>query len=314
MKKLIYIITSISIVSNVILGYFILNNYREPDNSLIAASQYPFLSPRIFLQNQNDILINFTKLRQKLQEYTKSSRNKIGFYFEYLPSGISIGVDEKTNYVSASLFKVPIVMAVYNEIENGRLRLGQELEIKESDLDPLSGNLWKKGAGYKITLEDAIKTTLIDSDNTAKNVLYDTLPQGALMNVFDALDIPFEANGLTPIVSPKNYSSILRSLYLSSILENENSNQILDLLSKTIYTDKLPAGVPGGIRVAHKIGIYDPANPLNSTYTDCGVIYVPKRPYILCIMTREDEDSARKDMINLSKIIYDFVSTANEPN
>ena len=314
MKRFPIILAVLSVVFNIILISFLVNRPKGASETGVEEAKFPYLSKRIFVENQNDILINFIPLRKSLRTYVESMKNPTGVYFEYLPSGVSIGVDEKENFISASLLKVPLVMAVFKEIEEGTLRLDQKLAVKEANIDPYFGELWKMGPGTEITVEQAINLVLTESDNTAKSVLFDSLKQESIDNVFDSLDIPKEREGTNPVVSPKNYSSILRSLYLSSYLKEENSNHVLDLLTKTIFTDKLPAGVPSYVKVAHKIGVYGQTDDSKAIYTDCGIIYIPKRPYILCIMARTNEEEATKIMIELSKTVYDYVSSINPPS
>ena len=127
-------------------------------------------------------------------------------------------------------------------------------------------------------------------------------------NVFDSLDIPKEKDSGYAVISPKSYTSILRSLYLSSYIQRGHSNSILNALTKTDFTDKLPVGVPSEIPVAHKIGVYD-QDSQHPVYSDCGIVYLPNRPYALCVMTRDlDEATSRKHMQLLSKMVYGYVA------
>lgn len=310
-RNLIFIII-VSLLLNIISYTFIFFPKKEEKQlNQNMHSRYSLLSPRIFAERQNDRLVNFVPLRTQLNAYYEKVNVDMGFYFEYLPSGISIGVNEKESFILASLLKTPLVMGVYKQLEKGIIHRNDIVTIKEEDLDPLFGNLWEKGVGFQLSLLEAIKYTLIDSDNTAKNVLFSSVPEGTLEDVFDALDIPKDLSGSDPVVTPKNYSSILRSLYLSSYLTEESSQEILYLLTQTPFNDKLAAGVPKTVRVSHKIGVHRGGENANAVFTDCGIIYEPKRPYILCIMTKSSEPVAKKHMKEISKLVYEYVSNAN---
>lgn len=303
-------ITCISIAAN----FYLLQKISTPQvtTQLQMAGIYPLLSPRIFSEKQNDILINFVKLKQQLDTYTTSVKDPFGVYFEYLPSGVSIGENDTQEFIVVSLLKVPLVMAVYKNIEQGTNRPGDMLTIAKADQDNKFGTLWEKPVGTKISLKNAIRLTLADSDNTAKNVLGDTLTSDDIADVFDYLDLPKDSKGQNIVVSPKDYSSILRSLFLSSYLSKEHSNEILSFLTQSKFTDKLPAGIPTNIPVAHKIGVYDAGDDSPQVYTDCGIVYVPERPYILCMMSQATESKARQYMVGVSRMIYTYVSMANK--
>lgn len=276
-----------------------------------SISTLPYLSPRIFAENQNDILINFIELRTQLQKYIKLVPERIGVFFEYLPSGTSIGINEKEEYLVASLLKVPVAIAAYEAVEQGKLKENTELTLDKSHLDPYFGTLWQEGPGYKLTLEQAINIMLKQSDNTAARAIFEVLPESAVENIFDQLDIPKVINENQPVVTPKNYSSILKSLYLSSILPKDKSNKILEILTQTDFNDRLVADIPKDIPVAHKIGFHTYSNLDQSIYTDCGIIYAPNRPFILCIMTQTSEIRAVKYMREISRLVYEYVTSYN---
>lgn len=277
-------------------------------NQELEHAKYPLLSKRIFVENPNDNIINFIPLRAAMNEYAKELPEETGIYFEYLPTGTSIGVNEKMEINLASLVKIPLVMGVYRQIEKGQLRREDVLTIHKDDLDKGFGDLWKKGVGTTLTVEEAVRLALVNSDNTASNVLRSTIPPQTIDLVFDSLDIPKDLNGTLHIISPKNYSSILRSLYLSSYLKEESSNEILDILTQTIYADKIAAGVPKDVGVAHKIGVFSSKKQAEETFSDCGIVYAPQKPYLLCIMTKSNEERAREIMKTFSKMIYEYIT------
>ena len=118
-------------------------------------------------------------------------------------------------------------MKTYKLIEEGKLQERDQLTIKVENIDILSGELWKKGVGATVTVEEAIKYSLIDSDNTAYQILKAEVnkkttdmegEEAFVAEVYDYIDIPRELEGETAYITPKNYSSILRSLFFSAYL------------------------------------------------------------------------------------------------
>lgn len=309
--KILIVALVASSIANGILGYRISSTKNASDENLLLQERYPLLSKRILSINPNDIIVNFIPLREALKGYVSKQDGKVGAYFEYLPSGTSIGANDTNEVKLASLSKVPIAMSIFKKIERGQMSLGDTIILKEEYLDKKFGTLWKKGVGTRLTIDELIRFALIESDNTAYYTLFSQLTGEEVNEVYQNLDIPIkeeEEEGKSfPIVSPKNYSSIFRSLYLSSFLSKENSNYILDILTKTIFDDKIVAGVPKDIRVAHKIGVFTRKDTSKDVYIDCGIVYVPERPYTLCIFVLDTDDMAKKHMAYISKMIYGYI-------
>jgi beta-lactamase class A len=149
---------------------------------------------------------------------------------------------------------------------------------------------------------------LVDSDNTATYVIADVLDQESFDEVYEGLDIDFVKNDANINISPKSYTSILKALYFSAILSKEHSQEILLMLSQTRFVDKLVAGIPEDVTVAHKIGIVSNKD----VFHDCGIVYVPSRPYALCMFSQATEDVTRERMRDVSRMIYEYVIGAKE--
>lgn len=279
------------------------------------AGNYPMLSKRIFVDNPNDLIINFVPLRSQLEGYRESATPPMGIYFEYLASGTSVGVDSNDSFFGASLLKLPVAMKTYRLAEDGKLDMGQEVVIEQKHIDKGFGELWKRGVGSKVKVAEAVRLSVAESDNTADHILRDLVEPRPVSDVFDYLDVDTGvASGPGGGVTPRGYSSVLRALYLSSYLSYKDSNELLDIMTTSPYDMRIGAGVPKEVKVAHKVGIYkDPNNGSNEVHADCGIVYVPKRPYILCIMINDSIEESTKHMATISKLVYDYVSSVNQP-
>lgn len=297
------IFLAISIFLNIVLFL----GFKNSGLNNTSTNQYPFLARRILNENFNDILVNFLDLRTDVKATVEPFGQTFSFYFEYLPTGTSIGVNEKEEFYAASLFKLPVIMSYFRQQERLKERTDPTLTVSEEDLDKEFGDLWRKGAGYRIKMSDAIKLAITDSDNTAIRLVVPQITEDDFEHVYQALDIDLRRDDGGARLTTKGYTSILKALYFSSVLEKADSQSILDLLTKTKFVDKLPAGVPKNIAVAHKIGVYNKDGE-NEAYMDCGIVYIPNRPYVLCMLSISDEDIARERMKLISKKIYDYVS------
>lgn len=293
----------VSIITNVVL--IVKNSSSGNEGQTASKVDYPLLSRRIFLDSPNDVLINFVPLRKSIEKKLAAVDAHKSFYFEYLSGGTSIRVGSNNELVAASLIKLPLAMNLFKAAELGRIDLDKTVTVQESDLDGAYGELWRKGAGYTITLRQAAQLMLEKSDNTAAHVVFDHV-KGLLKEdeqSLNQLDIEQNLQNGQAVIDAESYASVLRSLYLSSYLNKTDSQEVLTYLTHSEETRRLTAQLPDGVTVAHKNGVF------NSSWSesDCGIVYVPKRPYILCIMLGLPEEQSNLLIAQLSREIYDYV-------
>lgn len=306
MRKLLLSVLFVSIIANVVLFVLWQNVLKNENHFAQLQEKYPYLSKRILMEFPQDILINFLPLRKKIKETTRSYGKSFAVYFEYLPTGTSIGINEKDEFIAASLFKLPVVMAYYRHKEQAHNDADPTIKLKKDMLDKRFGDLWQKGEGYEINLKDAVRTTLEKSDNTAARALVPQIAQEDFADVYQGLDIDLKVKDQGALLSAKQYASILKALFYSAVLTKDHSQEILSYMTQTDFHDKLPAGIPDNVSVAHKIGVVELEN--YEAYLDCGIVYLPRRPYVLCMISQSDEETARIRMKNMSKVVYEYVA------
>lgn len=271
------------------------------------AANYNLLAKRLFTEDPNDSWVNFSTLRKQINDYYASNNLSGSIYFEYLPTGTSIRINGDEQLVAASLIKLPAAMDLYKASELGKVDLDETITLKQEWLDNQYGELYKKGAGYQLTLREAAKIMLKDSDNTALKAVSASLGNRLASdeNVFSSLDMDFQINkDFTVSIGARSYSSTLKCLYFACYNNKNDSQEILSYLTDTPYKSRIVAGINDkDIKVAHKIGTH-----FNANQSDCGIVYFPKRNYIICAMIGGAESSVTdKKIADISKIVFDFI-------
>ena len=160
MRRIFVVVLVFSVIS--LLFNIYLFDHRNIANKTLDKEQtfqedvkrYPLLSPRIMREAHPDFIFNFLDLRTKIHQQLDPLGDDIALYFEYLPNGTSINVNAGSDFFAASLFKLPVVMAYFRHKE----RVGNEPEMKvkltREMIDNRFGDLWKKGEGYEIGLDE----------------------------------------------------------------------------------------------------------------------------------------------------------------
>jgi beta-lactamase class A len=123
--------------------------------------------------------------------------------------------------------------------------------------------------------------------------------------------VPLEGDGGDVALSVKEYASFFRVLYNASFLTREHSEQALALLAETDFPYGIESGLPPGTVVAHKWGIRTSTVQGEDVEQlhDCGLVYYPNHPYLLCVMTRGDDTLRQAQLIaEVSRVVYDEVT------
>lgn len=89
------------------------------------------------------------------------------------PNGDRFAHNGDRRFKAASTVKIPVMIAVYRQIDAGRRSLDDVYALRAEDKTPGSGVLLHLHDGIPLTLNDLIYLMISISDNTATNVLID---------------------------------------------------------------------------------------------------------------------------------------------
>ncbi len=216
----------------------------------------------------------------------------VSIYLRDLNSTEHLGIEEGVEFSPASLFKVPIMLMALKEAERDPTLLTTHLVFDLADwkeIPQVVAPTHELIRGNAYPLRQLLEQMIVESDNHAADVVGAHFGSALFAKMFSDLGIRTDANGGDTLITVEQYASFFRILYNASYLGPQMSELGLSLLSQVKFMRGLVAGVPEGIRVAHKFGErryllagHDTLMQLH----DCGVVYYPGRPYLLCVMTR----------------------------
>jgi beta-lactamase class A len=304
----------------------LLGEIYDPNNIILGKSVnpteqrlggYKFISPLLECdQSAVSSQINgldplHDKIEQQIMNFKQEGTiNDAAVYFRDLSNGPWFGVNEHASFSPASLLKLPVMMAYFKKAESDSSILNKKIKYEGKD-ETLFQNIRPTDAieiGKTYTVDDLIERMIIYSDNASLTLLEDNIEPVLIDKV--TLDLGVEtANEKTPedYMSVKGYAGLFRILYNASYLEKRLSEKALDILSRTEFAKGLVTGVPKSIKISHKFGERELPGGVKQLH-DCGIIYNPKSPYLLCIMTRgSDYDKLASVISQISKIIYEDI-------
>lgn len=314
------------VVIGFIAGFFVKQFFEPSDNQKhnntiteLRAGGYTFINPLLECDNYRASNLRVhARLESNLNTYinriiSEKKINHISVYYRDLNNGPWMGINEHYVYTPASLIKVPIMIGVLKMAEKDTTLLEKKLEYKEPfelyKIQNVDVNQ-RIEPGNAYTIRQLIEYMIWYSDNEAATLLIHLIGDDAVTQTILDMGINLthkEVDG--DFISVKDYSSFFRVMYNASYLSREMSEYALEILSKTTFNNGIPARLPKDILVSHKFGERDLKNTGEKQLHDCGIVYVPGSPYLLCVMTKgRDFDTLAGVIAEVSEIVYNTMA------
>ncbi|HSR89133.1 MAG TPA: serine hydrolase [Candidatus Udaeobacter sp.] len=331
-KKLNVLVLAAVAVAFFIGGWTVNNKYfssRKEENEKPMALRlggYKYTSPLLLCDaNSNKQSVSLNSLKNRLQNVVNNEiKNKnittASIYFRDLKSGGQVDINSDEKFYPSSLRKVPLMIAVFKAAEANPGQL-DKLTVIFKDPDQNIGqeikpaDFAKKDKTY--TLSNLLEKMVKYSDNNATFVFTNLLGIDSIKTIYNDLQVPFlvpssnsSSSAEIDFMTTNKFAFFFRILYNSTYLNGDLSEKALKLLTDTDFKDGLVAGVPQGTVVAHKFGLTSlgdkHGNIASRELHDCGIVYYPDNPYLVCVMTKSTADipHVEKTISNISAAAY----------
>jgi beta-lactamase class A len=297
---------------------------RLPKKTEIRLGQtgfgYQFINPLLACQGAQETIEDqhLRTFESKVRSFI-AQRNKAGVtssvsaYFREMNNGLAFSVNEDETFSPASLLKVPDMIAYFKWIEQDPRAAKRKVTFAGfPDLNFMQNfqPTEKMTYGADYSMLDLVRRSVEYSDNNAEYLIQKTLPAAVRNKVYTDLGLePPLARGADAAISIDDYASFFEVLFNASYLSREQSEQALKLLSAPDFPVGITAGVPPTVLIAQKFGerVMGDHAEIKQLH-DCGIVYYPNHPYLLCIMTKGPAFEPLVDTIReLSRLTYEQV-------
>ena len=251
----------------------------------------------------------------RFEERVEGYDGVVGVYVQDLDGGFGYGVRADETFFSASIIKVPVMVAVYRKVDQGDLSFSQPVELKEEDWAAGAGWLQWEKAGTKQTVGDLLLLMMTQSDNVATNALIRMVGGREHVNeVAESLGaedtllyqkVSSERGavpGLDNRTTPRDMATMLQEIADNEAASEKSCGYMIELMQTNELDWWLDAGLPEDVYAANKAGW------LYQVYGDVGIVEHEGRRYTVAILSKHgaatvDEGAAMIE--DLSRIAWE---------
>src|SRR5467141_1987370 len=265
----------------------------------------------------------WTKLEKSILDIDRSLDGVMGVAIVDLTDGHKYFLHENGVFAQASSIKICVLAELYRQAQQGRLNLTDLYTVNAADLVQDSDIMGGLTPGVtKITLRDLATMMVAVSDNSATNVLIDRVGMENVNALLDSLglmhtrlrrkmmDLKAASEGRENVSTPAEMMALLEALYRGKVLNKELTDDFFKVLA-THKDSWIPRDLPDDLKIADKPGA------LEGVRNDSGVIFVDRRPYVLCVMTtylhrERDGEEAISNVSLAAWRMFDRLARASE--
>jgi beta-lactamase class A len=255
-----------------------------------------------------------TPLKEELKSLTDQYTDlNAGIFMLDLDTQNYIDTQAGVTFSAASTIKIPILMAFFEDVDQGKIALDEKLIMEAEVVGGGSGDMQYQKVGTTFSALETATKMIVISDNTATNMIIKRLGGK------DELNKRFQQWGLSASViqnylpdlegtnttSPRDLGTILSLINQGDILSLRSRDRVFEIMRQTKTRTLLPQGLGEGAGIAHKTG------DIGSVLGDAGIVDMPngKRYIVGVLVNRPHNDIRGRTLIqDISRTIYSYLA------
>lgn len=264
------------------------------------------------------------ELRDRMEQIARTAQGRVGVTATVLETGQSVTLNGEQKFPMLSVFKFPIAMAVLAQVDQGKIKLDQKIQIETSDVISDSVVLGEDSQGKEFSVAELLKYMVSDSDNTACDVLLRLIggpqvvtPHLQSLGVNDIIVANTEKelaqdNALqdSNTATPDATIVLLRTLHEGRGLSASSQALLLQLMEETSTGPKRIKGMlPEDTVVAHKTGTSSTVDGITAATNDVGLVTLPNGTHLAIAVfvsdAKADVETREAAIAKLSRAVWD---------
>ncbi len=303
-------------------------NMLRVDYQKLLYPTYEYLYKDLFLGKyivkdtvyKNPLMVNIKEISQRnglknrlieLAQNYKSIQPAV-YVWEY-NSGTYVDINANVVYPAASIIKLPVLIEMFREIEQGKFSLNDTMVLEDYYRAPGSGKLQYSQGGIAHSMDYLAKIMIENSDNSSTNMIMAKM--GGMPSVNKAVRswglVNTRINNWLPDLDGTNTTTarelgkMLYNIDTTNIISQDSKRHIAEYLSHVKNNRLLQAGLPSEAILLHKTG------DIGYMLGDAGIVRtVNGKKYIVVILAMRPYNSpkGKEFIVEASKLIYNNIS------
>jgi len=278
------------------------------------------LSKQLYSQNTLD---------KKFENIADTIKGNIGVSALHIETGESISFNGDKRFPMQSVYKFPIAMVMFHEIDKGKFSLDDTVMINKNEYIPEAGhspirNRYPKGA--RLTIKDILEYNVSQSDGTACDVLlrllggterveksiHDLGVKNIAISTTEMAQVANDTIQYQNWSTPKAMNELLEIFYAGDFLSKESQGLLLEFMSisNKWFDRRIKGLLPEDTMLAHKTGTAHTYHGLTRATNDAGIITLPDGSHLaITIFISDSFDSQQKREMTIAraaKEAYDY--------
>jgi beta-lactamase class A len=280
--------------------------------AIFCAAAFALAPGAAFAQDPNGLMpAPLIALRMQLLSQSRFEPGRVAVAVRDLATGYTSGINLDTVMPAASTIKVPVMVEVFNQMNEGKFGLQTELTLLSRDKDWGWGDLADASPGTRYSVSNLLRAMIDESDNTATNMLIRlvgrdhiniTMKELGLHHTFLKHDVRTDTEAVRSALrtTPNDMVTLMDKLAHEELIDEWSSREMVEILTHQHHNGLLPAPLPPGTAIAHKTG------SLHDTLNDVGIVYHDQEPYAIAVMTTHwpTLDEGRTFIHRVSSLAY----------
>ncbi len=252
-------------------------------------------------------------LQSRLSEIAAKHHGKVAVWAKNMKTGATAALNADEPVQTASVIKLPVMIEAFYQAKAGKLDLAQRIKLTKQNQVEGSGVLQFMDPGLDLTLKDVITLMMIESDNTATNMVIDVVGIKAVNQRTAAMGLkntylykkvfmpPDPADGPMPAdqkkfglgkTTAREMGEAMASIERCDLGDSQLCNTMIGIMKNQQYRNMIPHYLETQDASEQGSMIADKLGALDDVRADVGLVYTKAGPVVISAFTWDNKDQS----------------------